>query len=75
MEAKLVECVDYCNEVFGTHISGSKQHAVLWQTSFGTISLDAKSAITGPNNQGLHVIILEGKNVPSIRQAAQHAKN
>lgn len=74
LEAKIVECMNYCSETFGGHVVGSKQHAAQWQTDFGTVSLNAQSVIIS-GREALHNIRIEAKVIPTLQKIAENTKN
>lgn len=59
METMVVRCADYCNDRFGSKMSGSTQDAAMWETSFGKVTLNIQSATTGSSGHGTYVVFFE----------------
>jgi hypothetical protein len=74
MTAMLFEVIDYCRRQFGVNMTGSKQDAAIWQTSFGTVTVNAQSVTTG-GSRGIYLITFEMIATLNVGGGFLHANN
>jgi hypothetical protein len=75
IDAIIAECALYFLKSHGALPQNQNDKSLIWRTPFCLISLKGQSAITGPNNQGIHAVSLEAKTLLPVPQMAGGANN